>query len=68
MPFTGIANPEQLEVLSAALEAYCRASHIEPETQAYEDAARHIMALFNNGAVEIPKVLCTPPPDAERGL
>jgi hypothetical protein len=60
MLFTGIANPEQLKILATALEEYCRASDIEPETQAYEDAARHIMALFNNGAVEIPAFLYNP--------
>jgi hypothetical protein len=50
MLFTGIASPELLSILSMALEEYCRAGDIEPGTQAYEDAALYIMALFKSGA------------------
>ena len=50
MLFNGIAYPDQLTVLTTALEDYCRSNHVEPGTPAYEDAARLIMQLFNNGA------------------
>jgi len=50
MLFNGIAHPEQLAILTTALEDYCRAEHIETGKPAHEDAARLIMQLFNNGA------------------
>jgi len=51
MLFNGIAYPDQLTVLTTALKDYCRTNHIEPGTPAFEDAARLIMQLFNNGAI-----------------
>jgi hypothetical protein len=36
-----------------ALDEYCLAFDIEPGTQAYEDATRHIVALYNRGAFEV---------------
>jgi len=48
--FSGIVQPEQLAILTTALGEYCRAEHIEMGTPAYEDAARPIMRLLNNGA------------------
>ena len=50
MLFSGIAQPEQLAILTTALDEYCRAEQIDVGTPAYEDAARLIMQLFNNGA------------------
>ena len=46
MLFNGIAYPDQLTVLTTALEDYCRTNHIEPGSPAFEDAARLIMQLF----------------------
>ena len=45
----GIAQPEQLTVLTKALGVYCHAAEIEPGTREYEDAGRLVMSLFNNG-------------------
>ena len=42
----GITYPDQLTVLTTALEDYCRTNHIEPGSPAFEDAARLIMQLF----------------------
>ena len=50
VPLIGIAHPEELALLTAALEAYCRKAAIEPGSSSYEDAARLIMSLFNRGA------------------
>lgn len=49
-----IADPEQLKNLRMALDEYCRAWEIQPGTQAFEDAARHIVAMFNRGAFDEP--------------
>ena len=46
---TGIASPEQLQVLTTILDEYCSAADIEPGTQAYMEMGQRIMALFNKG-------------------
>ena len=48
--FTGIANPEQLRVLTEALARYCRSAGIEPGTLEHENAAAFLMTLFTSGA------------------
>ena len=53
MHFPGIADPDQLKILQIALEEYCRAADVQPGTQAYEDAARYIMAMFDRGAFDV---------------
>ena len=50
MPSPGIASPEQLAMLTLALADYCRRTDIKSGTDAHEEAARLVMALFNNGA------------------
>lgn len=51
MLFTGIANPAQLKILTAALEKYCRNKSIELGTPEHEEAGRLVMSLFNSGAL-----------------
>jgi hypothetical protein len=50
MLLTGIADSEQLAILTAALSDYCRTNNIERGTPAQDQAALIVMALFNNGA------------------
>ena len=50
MPFSGVADPDQLRVLTEALESYCREAGVEPGTKAHDDAARLVMSLFSTGA------------------
>ena len=50
MPFTGIAYPHQLAVLTKALESHCREFGIEPKSPAYYDAGRLAIVLFEGGA------------------
>jgi hypothetical protein len=50
VPFSRIANPEQLAVLTAALNDYCLANGIEPGTPAQLRAAKLVLAVFNGGA------------------
>ena len=45
----GIAHPEDLSILTKALQECCRLACIEPGTTAYEDAGRLIMVLFESG-------------------
>lgn len=49
MPFTGIADPEQLSILHQALDEYCLAHGILDE-QGRDDVARLVMSAFANGA------------------
>jgi len=49
MPFTGIANPEQLALLRKALDEYCQSASIDPRTPAHEDAVYLVMELFRGG-------------------
>ncbi|UVK57563.1 hypothetical protein DBIPINDM_008164 (plasmid) [Mesorhizobium sp. AR02] len=49
MPFTGIAEPEQLCMLCQALDEYCRTYGISDE-QSREHAAWLVMSAFTNGA------------------
>jgi hypothetical protein len=56
----GIANPQQLKVLTTALQDYCRVAHIEPGTPAYDNAGHQIMTLYDCGifpAEELVKAL-----------
>jgi hypothetical protein len=45
----GVANPEQLAMLTKALEDFASEAHVVPGTQAYEDAAYQIMFLYECG-------------------
>jgi hypothetical protein len=47
--FDGIASPDQLRVLTQALQDFCRAERIEPDSPDYDDAAYMIMQLFCSG-------------------
>jgi len=47
--FTGIVHPEQLTILTKALQEYCRLAQIQPDTPDYDDAGRLIMVLFESG-------------------
>lgn len=49
MPFSGITYPEQLAVLTDALQRHCRETGIEPKTPAYHDAGRLAIILFERG-------------------
>lgn len=44
-----VAYPEQLELLTGVLNAYCRDHGISPGTPEYEKVAAGIMVLFRNG-------------------
>lgn len=50
MPFTGIAYPHQLAVLTEALEKHCEEFGIQPKSQAYYDAGRLAIVLFEGGS------------------
>lgn len=48
MPFTGIANPEQLAVLRGAVDEYCGVRGIV-ESARREDVAAVVLALYSSG-------------------
>ena len=50
MFFNGIADSEQLTILTMALDDHCRANGIDPSSKEREDVGRLIMSLFGNGA------------------
>lgn len=49
MPFSTIAYPEQLAVLTDALRRHCSETKIEPGSPAYYDAGRLAIILFESG-------------------
>ena len=49
MLFSGVIHPEQLTILTKALQQYCDAAHIEPGTPDYSEAGRQIIFLFECG-------------------
>ena len=49
MPFTGIVYPQQLAVLTEALQCHCSEFNIEPDSPAYYDAGRLAIILFESG-------------------
>ena len=48
MPFSGMAAPEQLQILTHVLDEYCLANGISDD-EARKVAAARIMALFTSG-------------------
>jgi hypothetical protein len=46
----GVVHPEQLAMLTEALDVYCRDAGIKPDTPEYEMAGHRVIALFENGA------------------
>ncbi len=48
MPFTGIANPEQLAILRCAVDDYCGVRGIV-EAARREDVAAVVLALYSSG-------------------
>ncbi len=48
MPFTGIANPEQLAVLRGAVDEYCGVRGIMEAAQR-DDVAAAVLALYSSG-------------------
>jgi hypothetical protein len=48
-PFIGIVHPEELRVLSVAVDDYCTIASIERESPERERAARLAIQLFKSG-------------------
>jgi hypothetical protein len=53
LPFKGIANPEQLAVLTRVLDDHCRNIGLAEDHPERETLAHRVMALFNNGILDI---------------
>jgi hypothetical protein len=58
MDLTGIVHPEQLKMLTEALDRYCQATRIAIGSDQHVAAARRIVALFHDG-VDGPEELVT---------
>jgi len=50
MPFRSVTDPQQLAILNAALEEFCRVGNIPAGTVEYIEAGRLIMSLYAKGA------------------
>jgi hypothetical protein len=46
MPFSGIADPGQRGILTAALDDYCRANNIDPGSPEFDDARTLLILLY----------------------
>ena len=53
MPFSGIVEPEQLTILTIAVDRHCLQAGIDPASPEREDIARLVMILFKNGAASV---------------
>jgi hypothetical protein len=63
MAYSGVVEPEQLAVLTAVVETYCRENGIDPTGNEREEVARLVMKLFCQGiatAEELRTVLLGP--------
>ena len=49
MRFSGIADPEQLAVLTTVLNDICTAARIAPQSDARDDIAALLLDLYQNG-------------------
>lgn len=56
MPFTGIADPAQLSILTKALDDHCLAFGISDESER-DMIARLVMSLFSNGATSAEELM-----------
>ena len=50
MPFSGIVEPEQLAILTALVDAYCKEQAIDPASDEGGQVALLVMTLFSVGA------------------
>ena len=63
MPYSGDVEPEQLAILTAVVEAYCKENGIDPASHEREEVARLVMKLSYRGiatAEELRTVLLGP--------
>ena len=63
MPYSGVVEPEQLAMLTAVVEAYCKENGIDPTGDEREEVARLVMKLYCRGianAEELRTVLLGP--------
>lgn len=51
MPFSGVADSEQLKMLTDILDGYCQERDISSSSIERDDAGRLLMWLFGNGVV-----------------
>lgn len=61
VPLSGIVDPEELNILTLALQRYCDRLGIEAGTPAYFDAGARAISLFESGIVtanDIVEALC----------
>lgn len=49
MPFTGVAGPEQLTVMTAVLDEFCEERGIRPDSPERAEIARCVRLLFESG-------------------
>ena len=63
MSYSGVVEPEQLAILTAIVEAYCKENGIDPTSDEPEEVARLVMKLVCHGiatAEELGTVLIRP--------
>ena len=66
MPFNDIMNPQQLAILTAALDDFCRIGNIQKGTPEHDQASFLILSLYRQGATT-DKALAAAVENAMRG-
>ena len=57
MALDGFVHPEDLRLLTEALERYRRTAEMVPDTPVYQDAGARIVALFQSGVATVGEIL-----------
>jgi hypothetical protein len=53
MPFFGTADPDQLSILTRALDEHCQAIGIPPDSVERQNLASRLLALFSDGVTNL---------------
>jgi hypothetical protein len=53
MPFLGIVDPDQLSIITRALDEHCQTIGIPPDSVERENLASRVLALFGQGVTTL---------------
>jgi hypothetical protein len=53
MPFLGMVDPDQLSIITRALDEHCQTIGIPPDSEERENLASRVLALFGQGVTTL---------------
>jgi len=63
MPFQNTANPDQLSILTRALDEHCQTVGLPPDSPERENLASRVFALFSTGKTTLEELKQAPSRD-----